>query len=196
LSNQLPYPLPPGYSPSGLYNNPTGTNPFPAPSGLPYQHWDGSRNTVNWVVPTNPLDTAYTRVAYWQTPLFDLRPEIRGSDGSSQTGVPIWSASGKKLWVQVSGLLSVNAGVYVTDTLNVVSREFGQIFDPRQVERITPESDITQDVAANGTAQPPSVVLIFTPPGSGTPVRYWRIEIAFRRTDTLTYPLVVSGAFY
>lgn len=196
MSSQLPYPLPQGFTPSGLYNNPTGTNPLPNPTGLPYQHWTGPRATVTWQTPTNPLDTDYTLVAYWQSPLYDLRPEIRGSDGSSVTGTPIWGSPTRKLWVQIDGLTSVNGAVVATDTLNCVSREFGQIYDPRLVSRITPESDITQDVASNGTGQPPSVILSFYPPGSGYPVRYWRIEIAFRRFDRLEFPLVVSGAFY
>ena len=196
MSNQLPYPLPPGYTPSGVMNNPTGTNPFPVPSGLPYQHWTGSRVGLTWAAPTNPLDAGYPLVAYWQSPLYDLRPEIRGSDGSSIQGTPIWGAAQKKLWVQIDGLLSVNAGVLATEGLKVVSREFGQIFEPRLVARITPDSDNTADVASGGTAQPPSVIIAFSPPGSGTPVRYWRLELVFRRTDALTFPLVVSGAFY
>ena len=65
-----------------------------------------------------------------------------------------------------------------------------------QIARITADSTITLDVASSGASQPPSVVLPFYPPGSGTPVRYWRLEIAFRRLDRLEFPLVVSGAFY
>jgi hypothetical protein len=77
-----------------------------------------------------------------------------------------------------------------------VSREYAQIYDPTQVERVSADAKITLDVAASGTSQPPSVVLPYLPPGSGNPVRYWRVEIAFRRMDTLNFPLVISGAFY
>lgn len=196
MSNQLPYPMPGPYQPSGVNNNPTGTNPMPAPSGLPYQVWTGSRTQVTWQIPTNPLDVGYSLVAYWQSPLYDLRPEIRGADGSSITGTPIWGAPGRKLWIQIDGLLSVNAGTVCTDGLKVASREFGQIFDPRQISRISPDSDVTQNVASNGSGQPPSVILSYNPPGAGSPVRYWRIEIAFRRLDQLQFPIVVSGAYY
>jgi hypothetical protein len=196
LATNLPYPLPEGYSPSGYWNNPSQTNPFPNPSGLPYQAWSTPRTTVTWAAPTDPLDADYTLVAYWQSPLFDLRPELRGADSARTTGVPIWGASYKKMWVQVAGLLTVTGATRATDNLNVVSREYGEIFDPTQIARITADSTITLDVASSGASQPPSVVLPFYPPGSGTPVRYWRLEIAFRRLDRLEFPLVVSGAFY
>ena len=93
MSTQLPYPLPEGYTSSPYWNNPSQTNPFPAPAGLPYQAWSTPRTTVTWTAPpTDPLDSLFTEAAYWQSPLFDLRPELRGSDGARQTGVPIWGA--------------------------------------------------------------------------------------------------------
>lgn len=197
MATNLPFPLPEGYQPSGYWNNPSQTNPFPSPSGLPYQAWSTPRTTVTWTnPPTDPLDADYTEAAYWQSPLFDLRPELRGADGAKQTGIPIWGAISKKLWVQVSGLLGVVAGVRATDALDVVSREYAEIYDPTQLLRTSADAKITLDVASSGTTQPPSVILPFYPPGSGTPVRYWRLEIAFRRKDALNFPLVVSGAFY
>jgi hypothetical protein len=197
LATNLPFPLPEGYSPSGYGNNPSQTNPFPSPTGLPYQAWSTPRTTVTWTnPPSDPLDAGYTEAAYWQSPLFDLRPELRGADGARQTGIPIWGAISKKMWVQVSGLLGVVGGVRATDGLDVVSREYAEIYDPTQLLRTTADAKITLDVASSGTTQPPSVVLPFYPPGSGTPVRYWRLEIAFRRMDALNFPLVVSGAFY
>lgn len=197
MATNLPFPLPEGYSPSGYGNNPSQTNPFPSPSGLPYQAWSTPRTTVTWTnPPSDPLDAQYTEAAYWQSPLFDLRPELRGADGAKQTGIPIWGAISKKMWVQVSGLLGIVAGVRATDGLDVVSREYAEIYDPTQLLRTTADAKITLDVASSGTSQPPSVVLPFYPPGSGTPVRYWRLEIAFRRRDALNFPLVVSGAFY
>ena len=57
------------------------------------------------------------------------------------------------------------------------------------------DADISAEVAS-GTNQPPSVILSFWPPGSGYPVRYWRLEIAFRRLDRLTFPFAVSAAMY
>ena len=197
MATNLPYPLPEGYTPSGYWNNPSQTNPFPTPSGLPYQAWSTPRTTVTWTQPpTDPLDVDYTIAAYWQSPLFDLRPELRGADGARATGVPIWGASYKKMWVQVAGLLTLNGATLATQGLNVVSREYGEIYDPTQVVRISADSTVTLDVASSGSSQPPSIILPYYPPGSGTPVRYWRLEIVFRRLDLLEFPIVVSGAFY
>ena len=182
-----------GYNIDPMFQNPAGTYPFPAPGSMPYSQWQSARTPLNW---TNPsaLDAGYVTAGYWQSPLYDLRPEIRGADGSTPSGTPIWSASGKKLWVQIRGLLTIVDGVTATEGLSVVDREYGEIFDARQVERISADADITQDVASSGTNQPGSTVLSFSP-GAGY-LRYWRIELSFRRTDRITHPLSISAAFY
>lgn len=182
------------YEIGSMFQNPAGTVPFPYPANMPYSQWQIPRTPLNWTNP-GPLDTAYVTVGYWQSPLFDLRPEIRSADGSRASGVPIWGAPGKKLWVQVDGLLSVSDGEVATSDLYVVSREFANIFDPGQVVRVSADADVSAEWAS-GTNQPDSIVLSFLPPGSGYPVRYWRCELAFRRLDRITHPLAISAAFY
>ena len=182
------------YTIGNMFQNPAGTIPFPAPTNMPYSQWQSARTPLNWTNP-GPLDTDYVTVGYWQSPLYDLRPEIKGADGSKPAGVPIWGAIGRKLWVQVDGLLSVSDGVVATSQLYVVSREYANIFDANQIQRVVADSDISADWAS-GTNQPPSIVLSFHPVGSGYPVRYWRCEIAFRRLDRITHPLAMSAAFY
>ena len=182
------------YEIGGMFQNPAGTYPFPAPLNMPYAQWQSARTLLNWTN-AGPLDTEYTTSGYWQSPLYDLRPEIRGADGSRPTGVPIWGAIGRKLWVQVDGLLSLTAATVATEGLYVVSREYANIFDPNNIVRVSADSDISADWAS-GTNQPPSIVLSFNPIGSGYPVRYWRCEIAFRRLDRITHPLAISAAFY
>lgn len=188
-----PLPRADGFNIDPMFGNPAGTYPFPSPSSMPYAQWQSARTPLNW---TNPqqLDSQYVTAGYWQSPLYDLRPEIRGADGSTPNGVPIWGSGGRKLWVQVRNLLTFIDSVSATTDLSVVSREYGEIFDARSVERITADSDITQDIATSGTSQPPAVILSFTP-GAGN-MRYWRLELAFRRTDRLTHPLAISAAFY
>lgn len=188
-----PLPRADGFNIDPMFGNPAGTYPFPSPGGMPYAQWQSARTPLNW---TNPqqLDSQYVTAGYWQSPLYDLRPEIRGADGSTPNGVPIWGSGGRKLWVQVRNLLTFIDSVSATTDLSVVSREYGEIFDARSVERITADSDITQDIATSGTSQPPAVILSFTP-GAGN-MRYWRLELAFRRTDRLTHPLAISAAFY
>ena len=181
------------YDLGGMFNNPSGTYPFPAPGGMPYSQWQSARTPLNWTN-ASALDVGYTTVGYWQSPLFDLRPEIRGADWSTPAGTPIWSGSGKKLWVQIRGLLSTMDGITATEELGVVEREYGEIFDAKSVERISADADITQDIASSGTNQPNATVLSFSP-GAGY-LRYWRIELAFRRTDRRAFPLSISAAFY
>jgi hypothetical protein len=207
LSNQGPFqirqfpqqPLPGtngNYEVGGMFNNPSGTYPFPSPSGMPYSQWQSARTPVNWTNATNSLDAAFVTVGYWQSPLYDLRPEIRGADGSTPSGVPIWSSGGRKLFIQIHGLLSLVDGITATQELKVSSREYGEIFDAKQLERVTPDSDITQDVAAGGDTQQPSVILSFSPNDGHGSYRYWRLELAFKRLDRITHPLSISGAFY
>jgi hypothetical protein len=143
------------------------------------------------------LDNDYQTVGYWQSPLFDLRPEIRGSDGSGPPqGVPIWGAGGRKLWVQIDNLNVTSSGIQATEGLKVGSREYASVWDPRDVRRVTQVSDVTADVAGGGSEQPPRSCLDFYPTGGAGPVRFWRIIIAFRREDRVMPPLYIAAAFY
>lgn len=189
-----PLPYPESYNPDPMFANASGTIPGPAVSGLPYSQWQIPRTPLHWTNP-NPLDSSYVTAGYWQSPVYDLRPEIRSADGSRSVGVPIWAAPGKKLWVQVDGLTSEVNGVVATADLYVASREYANIFDPQQVVRVTADADVSAEWAS-GTNQPDSIILSFLPPGSGYPVRYWRCELAFRRLDRTTHPLAISAAFY
>lgn len=190
-----PLPRSDGFNIDPMFSNPAGTYPFPSPGSMPYSQWQSARTPLNWTNP-NTLDVPYVTAGYWQSPLYDLRPEIRGADGSTPSGVPIWGSGGRKLWIQVRGLLSEVDGTTATQELSVVSREYGEIFEARSIERITADSDITQDLATSGTNQPPSVVLSFTPSSGSGNLRYWRLELAFRRIDRTTHPLSISAAFY
>lgn len=189
-----PLPQPGPYNPDPLFANPYNTIPGPPAASLPYPQWGPQRNPLSWENP-RALDSDYVTVGYWQSPDFDLRPEIKAADGSRPSGIPIHNSSGRKLWVQITGLLSSTAGVVATDALYVASREYGNISDPQAIVRISATADISDQVAA-GTEQQDSVILSFSPPGSGYNVRYWRLELAFRRLDRLTFPLTISAAFY
>jgi len=190
-----PLPRSDGFNIDPMFGNGPGTYPFPAPAGMPYAQWQSARTPLNWTNP-GPLDTFFATVGYWQTPLYDLRPEIRGADGSTPAGVPIWGSGGRKLWVMIRGLLSVNQAVTATQGLQVVAREYAEIFDAKSVERITADAKITQFVATQGTNQPPAVVLSFIPGANAGNMRYWRMELAFQRSDRITHPLSISAAFY
>lgn len=193
-----PLPRPDAHSPVGGYNNPGLTNPLPPQSGLPITQWSQPPQPLNWTVPdAEGLDNDYTTVGYWYSPLFDLRPDIRGADGSgAPLGVPIWGSPGRKLWVQVDNLDFLVGNTRATQGLKVASREYASVWDPRDMKRITQVSDITADVAGGGSEQQPRSCLDFYPAGGAGPVRFWRIVVAFRREDRLTPPLYISAAFY
>ena len=208
MANQNPYdpfgqrqfpnqPLPGNdgnYDTRGMFQNPAGTNPFPAPTNMPYSQWQSPATTLEWTTPES-LDADFATAAYWQSPLFDLRPEIRGADGSRPSGIPMWGSISRKLWIQISGLRTVTNNVAATAQLYVVSREYAHIFDSTKIERVVADSDISADWAS-GVNQPNGIVLSFNPIGNGYPVRYWRCEIAFRRFDRHNPQLTVTAAFY
>lgn len=192
----LPEVAPAGYNIAPMFQNPGGTNPLPAPQNMPYSQWQTTGTPIYWKAP-DQLDSGlgYTTAAYWSSPQFDLRPEIRGADTSRPRGVPIWGAPGKKLWVQIFGLNVVSSSLTASTEMYLVSREYAHIFDPENVVRISPDADISDQIAS-GTNQPPSVIIPFLPPGSGYPVRYWRLELVFRRLDGLQPNITIAAAFY
>lgn len=109
------------------------------------------------------------------SPVFDLRPELRASDGNSPNpAVPIWKPStitggaGGKLWVQFFDTDTVALG-----GLTATSQGFGSIQEVQKVSSVEAPEDITGEFLA--TAQ--SSVLTFVPVGSGYPIRFWQLRI-------------------
>jgi hypothetical protein len=161
-----------------LYPNPQTTMPMPAPSGMPVAYYESTKVRLTWNL---QADGSY--MAKWSTPVFNLRPDLRSAGGSPKSGVPIWSSSAR-LYLQISNL--VNSDVNTTTGLRVESLESGAIAygDIRNgyssVERVTAASDITADFML-GTNQPDRVILTFAPLGESTPVRFWGLELRFRK---------------
>ena len=167
---QEPQPWPPAepWSDKGQWNNPAGTNPFPTPTQMPVGCWSGGSQVI-----TCPAGATAT----WSSPIFDLRPEFRASDGKRPTpSIPIWKPStitggaGGKLWVQIQN----------TDTENLflmtcLAQELGHINDVQQVITVEGQEDITAEFLP--TAQ--STILTFVPPGAGYPVRFYRLNLVF-----------------
>jgi len=164
-----PWPPPGRWSDRGQWNNPAGTNPFPAPQNVPLGVWSGASGVIT--VPNAGVVT-------WQSPIFDLRPEYRASDGRRPTpSIPIWKPStitggaGGKLWVQIQN----------TDTvsllgLEVIAQEFAHISDVQQLQSVDGGEDITTEFLPTAN----STVLTFVPPGAGYPVRFYRLTLSFQ----------------
>jgi hypothetical protein len=137
----------------------------------------------------------------WQSPVFNLRPDLRSAGGSPKTGVPIWGTSAR-FFVQISNL--VNASASTTQGLRVSAREQASIAygDVRtgftSIENVTSPVDVTSDIML-GTGQPDRVILVFAPLGESYPVRFWGLRLVFRKdaTDWASDQVInVESAYY
>lgn len=189
-----PWPPPLGpYDPTGMRYNPGQTIPYPMPKNVPVGLWSGDRAQLVFGAGVAPV----VRTASWGSPLFDLRPDLRSSDGFLNKGIPLWHAGyggTGKLWIQLANL---RAAPDNTEALQVTSQEFAHIYDADQVQAVSGAVDITADVIS-GTDGPPSVVIGFLPIGDGYPVRYWRINLTFDRMATFAADPVITvcAAYY
>jgi hypothetical protein len=191
------------------YSNPNGYIPAPAASGMPQTLWVTEVMPVAWRGVVGTTDTAF-----WKSPTFDLRPDLRSGQSMVKAGVPIWDRSAR-LYVQMFGLTVPGA----TDNLRVEYREFanttwGQVTQagpnraianagfPNQIGRdpvvqIGPTIDITSEVML-GTNQPPSAILVFETLGEGYPVRYWSLELLWTNIGSVAGPpgMSLQAAMY
>jgi hypothetical protein len=179
-----PYPPNGAHDTSGLWTNPGSQNPGPLPAQPNDVAWFGEPHVLRWAAGAGQA-TASVRTATWGTPLFDLRPDLRASQGRVNRGTPVWRGGlggGGHLWVQITGLNTVAVGA--TPGLRVRMQEFGHVYDGNAVVSITPNIDVTRSVVHGGQAA--SVILPIMPPGDGYPVRYWRVTFTFDQTETVT----------
>jgi len=206
MHNDMPKPPFGPYNPDGYTNNPGSSVPGPWPSLSNTAWWAGERTPIVWspiavVEANNPI---YWR-AQWQSPLFDLRPELRGSGQGVATGVPIWKSgyqAGTKLWVQVSGLNRATAGPppqAAVQGLRLTAQAFAHVNNAQLISACDPPVDMTRDLTHNGGVD--SRVLQFYPTGDGYPIRYWRLVLTFEKTVNLNptstaIELSVVGSFY
>jgi hypothetical protein len=179
--------FPAKYDPSGLRHNPAGTIPFPQPQSPPVGLWEGGRSALSWTL----VGGLWT--AAWQSPLFDLRPDIRAAQSGITGGTPIWRpmGAGGALWVQVEHLTTDPTA---TTNLIVMVTEFGHINDPNAVVSVTTDSDITSEFVGGNA----SALLQFLPPGHGYPVRYYRTRVVFSYLTARAGPppFAVSASYY
>ena len=183
---------------AALYRNPHSTLPMPGGgSDMPVAYYQSTKLPLTW----NFLPADNLHQAVWQTPVFNLRPDLRSAGGSPKTGVPIWNTN-SRLYVQISNL--VNSSASTTQGLRVTAREQASIAygDVRtgfsSVENVTSPVDVTSDVML-GTGQPDRVVLVFAPLGESYPVRFWSVRLVFRKdpSDWASDQIIhVESAYY
>ena len=186
---QIPEPWPPPgpYSDRGQWKNPAGTLPFPAPQQMPIGCWTGQTQFVN--VPVGGQVTI-------GSPVFDLRPELRASDGRLPApAVPIWKPStitggaGGKLWVQF-----FNTDTVVLGGLIATAQGFGSIQDVTQMVTC----DAPEDVSGEFVSTAQSTIMTFVPVGAGYPVRFWQLRITIASDPGVgnAYQFPVHMAYY
>lgn len=192
-----PYPGPPPYDPSGYSKNPAQSIPGPLPDNSNTAWWTGDTMPLSWTNGTG-VESGVWWTATWKSPLFDFRPEFKGSAGMPSGGVPIWKGgyqAGTRLWVQVGGLNIVSATSSATYGLRVQAQEFGHLFDPRKVSSLSPLVDVTKVFVHGGESD--SAILEFFPPGDGYPLKLWRVELTFEKiVDTTPGAFHVTGSVY
>jgi hypothetical protein len=179
-----------------LYRNPEGTLPMPSPGNdIPVAYYESAKLPLTWSL-SNGLYSAK-----WQTPVFNLRPDLRSAGGSPKSGTPIWSTAAR-LYVQISNL--VKGSIATTKGLRVTSTEAAAIAygDVRHnfssVERVTPSTEVTADVMF-GTEQPDRVVLVFAPLGESRPVRFWSLALKFEKLESdwdASQVIYIASAYY
>ncbi len=165
--------------PTDFEYNPNGTMPFPNPPNRPVGLWDGG--TAQVALSTS-ADPDIWRTGLWQSPTFDLRPDLRSSTGGQQVGVPIWGSG--SLFTMVNGLTSA-AGA-ATNGLRVTYTEFCSPNKGFQLNQVTEPIEITDEFTTNGNKV--SCCLQFYSVNFSQPVRFWRIQIQF------TWTLDISGS--
>lgn len=217
MSYRLPFPERQNWDPSGQYRNPGATNPLPQPTNIPVGCWFGASAPLNWQATT---DSGYNQKAIWRSPIYDLRPELRGMSAggfrtsgttsvasntgagysqvtqgrrdNSKNAVPIWGGIGGHLLVQVSGLESANNA---RTGIVVFTSENAHISDPAKAVPIIAENDATFALETNTD----SSILTFSPTGEAGPVRFWQLALTFYRRDDVTGTLpryVIEAAYY
>ena len=160
----LPYPVPntaiPNPQSTGYGHNPARSLPFPQPQNMPQGCWFSGAVRLPWGAPPAPIGAGinpYFRGVLWTSPIYDLRPNLRGmqpqgttqiSPGSAGNAMPIWGWSSHMLYVQISNLLSggtegtpgaIPAGQFLPgQNLKLLTSEWGACLRSRKTDPSSP----------------------------------------------------------
>ena len=179
----------PGYPPGfpSLTQQPGGTPAPGAPTTWPHSPhlpptraknpiravWWGAERSPTWGIAPAGAPVDVVRQGVISSPVFDLRPDLRHSQGSPSPAVPIYRpAGGGYLYLQIS---RIQDAVDQLTSLEVTSTERGHVSRADLVQVISEPEDITALILP--TAQ--AVIIPIQPPGSGFNVRYWACDLRF-----------------
>jgi hypothetical protein len=170
-------------------------------------HWTGMNNKLTWVGAGN-VSAAYDgtdgRFAVWQSPVFDLRAHLEDAQQSADTDklgtVPIYSAACS---LYVMATITTPNGATFFDTLNITSVERAHPWNPFSLKPITSEVNVTTVYTSGARPYGPLTVPdsgvsgmgIYSPPmGANGPVRFWQLQLIWRRYDQAPDPVIVVGS--
>jgi hypothetical protein len=192
---------PGAYQPNAPEANPTGS--VPGPLAMENRgYWSDTRKVFQWSARGAVILPAVVRFPYgdpaggsgptvgdplfrglWQTPPFDLRPDLRSSASADQTlAYPIYRGgaygAGAVLSVLLENLRTIAGGV--VPALEFYTLEFAHPLDPvghlgafgEGLAPLGTRQNITSQVWAASTG---NALLTFNPPAN--PVRYWAVAI-------------------
>jgi hypothetical protein len=185
------------------YRNPSGTIPMAQPKDIPVPSWTQTRYRLDWgvAVAVDPAQGGHFPEGWlwtvnWSSPFFDMRPDLRSSQGQVKEGVPMWRM-GARLYVELIGGLNAPGGVSHGATANDWYALFNN--EPGRLPVILgalPEQGLMGPLAVVTAtffpATPGAIAAlgVFSPPGDsagggeGYPVRYWRLNLSFTRFQT------------
>jgi hypothetical protein len=184
------------YNPQIINANPTQSVPGPA-SVQNLGYWSDTRkrlmftNRVGGTFPAPYSNGEYqwgnpnvpAARALWQTPVFDLRPDLKASAGVDPSIAfpimrPYGSGSLLSAFVENDGGVLGSLSNLIVPFLEFYAVGFGHPVDPQQVAPLSLRRNITSAVwsGASGAA-----ILSFVPPSN--PIRYWAVAIVVDLLD-------------
>lgn len=139
-----------------------------------------------------------TMQAVWETPLFDLRPDIQDNNGYAGNSTPIgrevWlDGTGFYLFGQLLGFTTANQAASLFN-LRAYTLERASVTLPDRAQYIGTRTDVTSDLFA---ANPVSGSQLFRWRPVGV-VRYWSVALILEYTAAIAFnpPLTFSWALH
>jgi hypothetical protein len=182
------------------YANPTASVPGPlATENRGY--WTGPEVPVAWarngseLSPNNPnLGLLPRYEATYETPIFDLRPDLRASaSAENQAAYPIWrgGAFGAGGSLQIMVRRTDGGNIFDINYMEVWWQEFAALSDPTDFRAITPSNlnsgiEVTSQFYQGAEA----CLLNFVPPSN--PVRYWKGRLYFKIVSAPPLPVLFA----
>ncbi len=144
-------------------------------------------------------------VAGWNSPVFDLRPDLPFLSQGDESSTPVYrSKTGDwgSLWCIVEGLNQQFGAWFGFSNLRVHYQTFASPINPSIVRAVNNPIDITSefsvDLAQPAEKQKQSTLLQFKATNDVDPIRYWQVKIYFSWSVTQTVPfqLRIQSSYY